>query len=154
VYGAVPGPDGKTLAWYARATLQLQDVASGTMQARLSYQDFITGFTFSPDGKWLLVSVGGGLLQAVQIDLPGGVHATDLAMLQDARITAPVFSPDGKLAAAGIDNTVSVWETTNWTQVAKLKQDESFLHLVAFSPDGKVLIGLDEAELLTVWRVP
>lgn len=154
VYGAVPGPDGKSLAWYARATIQLQDVASGTMQAGLRYQEFITGLTFSPDGQWLLVSVGGGLLQAVNIDLPGGVNAVDLALLPDTRVVSPVFSPDGKLAAAGMGSEVGVWETENWTQAAVLKQDETFIRLVEFSPDGKILVTLDEADLLSAWRVP
>jgi len=153
VYGAVPGPNGKTLAYFARATLQLQDIASGVMGAKLQYQDFINGFSFSPDGSWLLVGAG-GLLQAVEVSAPGRVKAVDLTVPADTYIGSPVFSPDGKLAAAALGSSIGVWETATWTQVATLSLDEKSIRAIAFSPDGKVLAALGDPDVLSIWRIP
>ena len=154
VYSAMPAPGGKTMVWYARATVQVQDVASEKMLVKLSFQDFVSGLTYSPDGQWLLVAVGGGLLQAVHVAAAGSTEAIDLTLEPGVQALSPVFSPDGRLVAAGVGSDVIVWETTAWKQVARLKQHTGQARLLSFSPDGKVLVSIDDQNLLAAWGVP
>jgi WD40 repeat protein len=124
------------------------------MLATLNFQDFVTGLAFSPDGQWLLVGVDRGLLQAVYLGKEVGVNAVDLALNAASGPISPVFSADGKLAAAGMGNDVAVWETTGWKQVALLKQHQSPVSLVSFSRDGKALVSIDDQYQLASWIVP
>jgi DNA-binding beta-propeller fold protein YncE len=62
------------------------------------------------------------------------------------------YSPDGTLLydATGDSGSVDVWETQEWTRVARIALGpESFAATVALSRDGKLLYALDQGN----WRV-
>jgi WD40 repeat protein len=154
VYTAIPGPNRGVLAWYARGTLQFQDIDSGALGGELGYQDFIQGFSFSPDGSKALVAAG-GLLQIVTTTVTGAAATQDLlVVLPDTPVSSPVFSPDGSLAAAGVGGKLVIWEAASGTQVAEFVHSSLSVRLVSFSPDGRALISVDEQNLLKCWRVP
>jgi eukaryotic-like serine/threonine-protein kinase len=55
-------------------------------------------------------------------------------------ITSAAFSPDGRrLASAGEDRTLRVWDAASGENVFTLEQDPSAVSCVAFSPDGRQL---------------
>ena len=150
VYDARLNPDNLRLLWHARARIEWMDTASGKMGPAYEYQNFIDGLDISPDGKMLVVSAG-DLVQAIS-EVGGGASAVDLLNAPGA-VSPPAFSPDGSLVAVGVEGKIHVWETGKWTQIAELGQDLAPIRKVMFSPDGRILAGLDQEKHLIIWRV-
>jgi len=65
-------------------------------------------------------------------------------------ITGLAYSPDGTKLAAGIDNKVTVWNTTGLTVAANLSSHTQPVTAVAFSPDGTLLASASAAPEQTV----
>lgn len=142
VYGAYMGY-GNTLMWQVRATAQIDDIQSGQTRFTLSYTDFITGWSFAPDGQSLGLAVEG---KVRVVDLFSGeerwaVDAPGMYML--------AYSPDSRLIAAGGSLGISVWDTASGAQAAFLPAD---VYAISFSPDGTALAGLLNAGGVEVWR--
>jgi WD40 repeat protein len=72
-----------------------------------------------------------------------------------------VFSPDGKLIAAGSDyDWAKLWRVSDGTLVAELANEEGNFGNggkvldVEFSPDGKILYGGTLDSTIRMWQVP
>ena len=57
VYNFIVGPTD-TGVWHARATVQFAQIPSGTLGARLSFEDFVGDVSFTRDGRLLLTTTG------------------------------------------------------------------------------------------------
>jgi WD40 repeat protein len=151
-FAGAPG----VLVWHARATIQLQDVASGAMGKSFEHEDFVGSFTLSADGKVLASAAGktinGNFVPAVTLwDTASG------NVLQTLQLANPAmglsFSPDGSLLAMGVGNDVQVWEVASGKQLATLTGHASSVSLVAFAPDGKSLASTGQDNQLILWQV-
>lgn len=94
--------------------------------------------SFSPDNRWLAVA---------HMDGPSSFRIWDLTTKAQIRVLeghtdhghAVTFNHDGKLlATAASDNTVRLWDTATWKEIASLKHGTK-VHKMAFTPDGKRL---------------
>ena len=107
--------------------------------------------TFSPDGKWLVVSTSTGV---------NFYDATSLAPIQPAGTQAwagsPVFSPDGKQVAISADNsTVTVLDVSSGQTLQTLGGQATGIASIAFSPDGKTLaVSISDDRVVYLWDIP
>jgi WD40 repeat protein len=63
------------------------------------------------------------------------------------------FNPDGtRLASAGNDKTVTVWDAATGQEVLTLTGHASVVQSVAFSPDGQRLASASEDRTVKVWE--
>ena len=122
----------------------------------------VTSVAFSPDGKVL----------AAAADSPGGdgsgeVQLWDVANRQQMGnpltdpsphngVRAMAFSPDGKILAIGIDDTVELWDETTRRHIGDLitgNTEFTAVSVAKFSPDGKILaIGRNDGTI-QLWDV-
>jgi WD40 repeat protein len=146
VYAAALSPDGQTLLWWARATIQVQDVASGVMGPHFQYQDFVSVFTVSADSRTLAVAV----MESIYVyDLSTGMEIDRITLSRPARSLA--FSPDGHLLAAGLGPGVQLFDTATWAPLPALGGEGAAINLVSFAPDGRAILAVDEAYQVRVW---
>ena len=154
-------PDSAVLATAAGNNedfaIRLWDVANGQSIGRLDgHTGIVWGVAFSPDGQ-MLASVSsdatakiwdwrnGTLLQS--LDLPGEVFSVG-------------FSPDGQiLAVGGVDEPLgdlqnaAIWTffVDSWNPLLKFPEYWNITAL-AYSPDGRFLIGGGTSRNVQVWR--
>ena len=106
-------PDWGLVAWVARGTVQLMQVATGELGPTFQHEDFVSGLAWSPDGK-LLASAAAAMVEGqfnpatLFWDPQAGVLLSTL-ILPDAA-SGVYFSPDGKmLAILGAEGEVQLW---------------------------------------------
>jgi WD40 repeat protein len=146
-------PDGKALcAASLLGPAVLLDARTGEPRRTLAAKG-VEAVAFSPDGK----TVAGGCRDATDSDkVLSEVRLWDAGTGELLRAFprgrgAVTFSPDGKLlATAGEDNAVSLWDAATGELKRSLKGNPA--GLVAFSPDGQTLAGVEgPAGPLVLW---
>src|SRR5206468_11497349 len=96
-------PDGKTLATTDGNFLYVRDAATGKELRKLNYRESggsrssTSWLTFTPDGKQLAATLTGTAVQLIDVGTGKVVRTFE----HGAAARACVFSPDGKLMAAG-----------------------------------------------------
>ncbi len=158
VYDAGFRGNNDAIVWHARATLQTQNVASGTMGGTTSSEDFLSAYQLSPDGKTLagatLKTIDGKYPAVVTLwDAATGSEVKNLVFSENAGITSLDFSPDGSLLAVTTGNDVQVWDVANGSALVTLTGHAAVTSLVAFSPDGKSLVSTGQDNQLILWQV-
>ncbi len=103
-------PDGQTLAVGVGNTVRLRATRPKAPVAEFHHPGQVLSIAFSPDGKF--VAVEGSNATVLVWDRDTGRQA--------ARMPGKwvEFSPDGKLLAAGLDNTVRLHEVATWQELA------------------------------------
>ncbi|MFL5340548.1 MAG: hypothetical protein ACJ8F7_10395, partial [Gemmataceae bacterium] len=149
VRGLIYNADGKTLISAADAgRVIVWDVETG--DEKLSFQATgkkLYGLALSPDGK-LLVTTAGNWQQTTtgEVKIWNAATGTLVKELPNFQRHAwtPAFSPDGKLlAVSGGQNTVRIYDTTNWNEKSRLPVTVG-VRALAFSPDGKTIATASE----------
>lgn len=114
---------------------------------------------FSGDGRWLAT---GGSDHHVRIwSARDWGPAIDLGELHEQPVGALAFAPGGALASAGFDNTIHITPAARWlTPGSAQNQDderswkyfEGSTRSLAFSPDGRYLLGGTTGNEFLIWR--
>lgn len=136
-------PDGKTLAAGA-FTQYVHQWDTGTWKERVlkGHKSEVRAVTYSPDGKTL---VTGGVGEFKVWDAAGELLRTEK---RPDTVFALAFSPDGKRLAVGsgqpradLKGALAVWDPADWSETRRWPGQGGMVGSVAFSLDGKLLVG-------------
>ncbi|WP_165245105.1 c-type cytochrome domain-containing protein [Paludisphaera soli] len=138
-------PDGSKVEASGYHEVTAWNVADGALAGRLrGLPERTYDVAFSKDGKWMATAGGDpglyGLAKLYALE-PGAEpkFVRDMAEAQDA-VFAVAFSPDGaKVAAAGADRVLRVYDTAKGDLLLQIEDHADWILDVAFSPDGKLL---------------
>jgi RNA polymerase sigma factor (sigma-70 family) len=144
-------PDGKTLAIRDVRFLYFRDAATGKELRKVKYPPgnsftYPEWLTFTPDGKQLAATMTGTAILLIEVETGAVKRTFDLS----AAARACVFSPDGKLMAAGgyeQENGVysaRLWEVATGKELRRFvvaHQSNRPIGALAFSHDGTKLAG-------------
>lgn len=159
-------PDGRWLATRSAEgkTLVLMDAKTHQVAARLSgHADLIRSATFSPDDRLLASCSNDRTLRLWEMDaltlpsLPGEggegmVRGRRILRGHTDEVLAVSFHPDGtRLASAGKDRSVWLWDLTRDEEVARLPGHTDYIWSLAFSPDGKTLVSGSGDGTVRLW---
>jgi serine/threonine protein kinase len=171
IFATIYSPDGRLIATICKdhdreaACTRLWDSTTGKqlfVVHPFPEKQFSLSAAFSHDSHRLISA----LQNKVTIwDLVTQTHSVDLritdsdwkARYGDTFSPYIAVSPDGQWLALGYDSappfsvTVQVWNASTWRLALTLWSDERRLCKLCFTPDGRRLIGLHEADKVSVW---
>ncbi len=144
------------IVWLARGTLQLQEVETGRMNGAFYHEDFVSGYTLSPDGMILASSaaktVNGAFAPAITLwDTTSSSEIKTLVMNEP--VYALQFSPDEKLLAVATGKDLQIWDAAGGNLLTTLSGHSDIILQIAFSPDQHTIAtaGLDNQ--LYLWQI-
>jgi WD40 repeat protein len=159
-------PDGRLLAsgscaklgqggWCEVGEIRLWLVPDGSLLRTLEgHTDWVTGVTFSPDGKTLASGAGDGAPRLWQV--ADGAHLRVLEPYVGG-ISETVFSPDGRVLAAGsLDGTVLLWQIEDRSLPQTLPAPGGVTDVV-FNLEGTLLVavgGPENSPKIWLWQIP
>ena len=136
-------PGGSRLVTAGYHEVNAWDVADGKFANRTpGLAERTHDVAYSADGKWFAAAGGDpgqyGSVRLWSVDADGALApAREFAETIDTAL-AVGFSPDGtKLAAAGADRAVRIWEVATGKELMVIEDHADWILDLAWSPDGK-----------------
>ena len=139
---------------YAPDALALERPADYLASAR--YDTDVLLAALAPDGARYAVATAGGrihmpILRAGEIQ--EGTRPSNTVTLDNQKVTALRFSPDGaKLAAVGDSGFARVYEAKTGKELVTLKGHSGIVFCTAFSPDGTTLVTAGDDNVVRLWE--
>lgn len=144
-------PDGKMLA-VAVDSGEIHLCSTETLRLVKTIQPFharIHCVEWSPDGKCLIVSAADPCVKVIDWQSDEVVHELNAHTLE---VWSVSWNRDQhRLATAGADRKLFIWNTLTMTAVAELEFDNE-IRSVAWSHNGKMLAGVSQDGLVKLWR--
>jgi WD40 repeat protein/serine/threonine protein kinase len=150
--GLAFSPDSKLLASVKGITIEIREVVSWQRISGIVTDgwrgfgyDPVNSISFSPDGS---VLVGSSSDKAEVFRLEDGSCTREWQ-----KGHSPTFSPDGKLLAYSVGETIQLCETLSWQQVSTLKGHSHNVTSICFSPTGQYLASASEDRTIRIWKM-
>jgi WD40 repeat protein len=149
--------DSKTIAWGTTwKYVTLRDALTGKELDRLRCPGPCWQVAFCPDGR-TLAAAGENYIQLWDLSSKRMVRQLEEAPSEHRRLAywpgrRMAFSPSGAiLAAAGVNNTICLWEVATGQELATLSGHWGPIVSLGFAPDGKTLASGSEDTTALVW---
>jgi WD40 repeat protein len=157
VYGryAVFTADSKALVVGTKEGVAVLEVPSGS--ERRTYGPLAEpplSVAVSRDGRWIAASPSAGAAgTTVHIwDAATGAEVHVIPQTAGEDVTSLSFSPDGRrLASAGFDAKVKLWDTETGVELLTLTGHTSWLWKTHFSPDGNRILSCGRDRTVRIW---
>jgi len=144
-------PDGEWLACGDKENeVRLWNVKTWSESVLLGHKDRVRDVAFARDGSWL---ASAGEFREPVVRIWDVKEKEPIRVLEghETSVYALTVSHDGQwLASASMDGTVRLWDTTTWTEAAKLNHGVN-VYGVAFSPDGTRLACACANNTIRLW---
>ena len=148
--------DGRSLVTaHVQGGIKIRTLPAGS-KSPMELRNLLAPFTLSPDGKLIAAPSK----DRKELELWDVSHPQRVGKLNQATRTGPyrdvpgVFSPDGKLFAFE-DNSlcqINVWDVASGALQRALPHPGPFVNSIAFSPDGRTLVGSTVDALVFFWN--
>jgi hypothetical protein len=157
--GAVTfSPDGTLLATgEGYRNVRIREAASGNVirafTGRYSldlWNATVCRVVFSPDGKLFAIAWG---YQPVEICEVATGKTIQILNGHNGWVRCVAFSPDGDALAVGDPRAVRLWHPVEGTLVHEVTGDGISFDVLAFSPDGSLLLTAGSDEKVRIWEV-
>jgi WD40 repeat protein len=129
-------------------TVKVWDGRSGSLKANLG-GCYAYGFAFSPDERLLATACSDGNARLWNV-----LNKSVIATLKTTfmRATTADFSPNGQTLAVchPDDNKCGLWDVATGQSIATLPAKDAYS--VEFSPDSRLVVGLDNKNNIHVWN--
>lgn len=145
--------DGKRAASASHdATIRIWDLETGRDLDRIDAGNALASIAISPDDRWIAVGFDDKPNASIEIwEIASGERIAVLPG-HSKRVARLAFSADGRrLMSSGGDWTMRLWDVETW---AALRQFElSNPDTAAFSPDGRLIAGVDrqDDDFVQIW---
>jgi WD40 repeat protein len=150
-------PDGHTLATGSFREITLWDPDTGAVKRRLGgFADKVVALAWSADGKYL--AAGGGAPtedgEVKLFDAETLAPVLELKQPHSDTVFGLAFTPDGKkLATAGADKFVKVWEFPSGKFLKSFEGHTQHVLDVGWAPDGNRLASAGADNVVKIWDV-
>lgn len=156
VYAADFSASGNKLIWHARGTIQVMDIASGTLGPVMGHEDFISAFALSPDDATLATAAGGTLNGefTALINFWNPQSGERIAAYPQAKFaSAMAYSPDGAVLAVAVGGDVLLLDPATGQSIQSFNAAGDAVTSLGFSPDGSRLATTGSEGTLRVWSL-
>jgi WD40 repeat protein len=144
---AVASSDSPILLW---------DAHTHSAMTQLSTDAHIYAIAFSPDSS-LLAGAGAQALVVWSLNNMRVIQSLSLPYLHEGYGTPNAsqiaFSPNGKLLAVGMCETIDVYDVDTWTLRYQLDETPQCTYRMAFSPNSEILASVGNYGTISVWNM-
>ena len=158
VMGVAFAPDGQSiLSCSADKSIKIWNAESALCEQTLELNDPVNCIDWQPNGKRFVSGSDGGIL--VIWDTQN--YESISTMEHEPEVYSVAWSPDGKLLASGSrvgrdseqPASIKIWNASTGAEILTIKTRSRQVNDLAFSPDGKRVVGCGIASNFKIWDV-